>query len=124
MKKAVILVILYLCWITFKNYKKLGSEKADTELDTMIAMFAGIENHISANSPIAFKTNTPSGRHGVLYFKSALVLAPAVLQLESKADTVLLLEELTLPATSITDYAIIAQGANRQMKYTLMRRKR
>ncbi|KAA0988840.1 hypothetical protein [Dyadobacter aurulentus] len=124
MKKAVILVIFYLCWITFKNYRKLGSEKADTELDTMSILFAGIENHISPDSQIAFKTNAPSDRHGVLYFKSALVLAPAVLQLESGADTVLLLEELALPATALTDYAIIAQGANRRMKYTLMRPKR
>jgi hypothetical protein len=60
----------------------------------------------------------------VLYFKSALVLAPAVLQLESEADTILLLEEPQLPEVSKLNYDIIAHGNSQQMNYTLMRLKR
>ncbi|MCE7059718.1 hypothetical protein [Dyadobacter sp. CY343] len=124
MRRVAVLVILYLCWITFKNYKKLDSEHAATELDTMNVLLAGVENYISPHSNIAFQTNTPAGRHGVLYFKSALILAPAVLQLESNADTILLLEEHQLPEIPKEQYETISAGDNQHLKYTLMRLKR
>lgn len=124
MKRAVILVVLYLCWTTFQNFSKLSSGKEDTELDNMITLVAGVEKYLSPDSHIAFKTNTPSDRRGVLYFKSALALAPAVLRLESEADTVFLLEELALPSVPKDQYSIISHSANQQMSYTLMRLKK
>jgi hypothetical protein len=117
---AVAGLMIFLCVRVFNKYKKLALPKSYNELDSLDMMLTDVKRQLPANSIISFKTNTSPGRKGVLYFKSAFVLAPIVVQL-GESDTVLLIQEHQFPAVPQDNYECILSGGNRDFNYSLVR---
>ena len=119
---ASALLLIGLCWSVFAKYKRLETPKHDTELDSLEMMLAPIKNILPAGSTIGFDTNTPDGRKGVLYFKSALVLAPVIVTLD-KSDTILIVADNHLPSQLVNNYDCIAEGKAKNLNYKLVHRR-
>ncbi|TLV02536.1 hypothetical protein FEN17_02630 [Dyadobacter luticola] len=115
-------VILWLCWITAANYRKLSLAKSDVELDKIDQMLAGIKDKLPMDAKIGFRTNIDPGRRGVLYFKSTLILAPRILE-NNDRDTILLIEDPHLQPVLDKNYECLERGGNQELNYCLMRRR-
>jgi hypothetical protein len=125
MRLAYLPIAMAFCllWIVAVKYRKLTLPKSNTEVDQLDHAIADIKGRLPFGSSIGFRTNTPLGRHGVLYFKTALVLAPVVVE-NGDSDTILLLEEPEFPVTFDSTYQCISRGGNDQFSFILMSIKR
>ena len=86
-------------------------------------MLSDVRTAYPTVSTISFNSNTDTGKKGVLYFKSALALAPIVVTLD-ESDTTLILNDPALPALAREDYECLLSGGNKNLNYTLVRIKR
>lgn len=117
---ALVLVLSFLCFSVLNKYRKLTLPKSYTEVDSLDIMLADAKMRLPANSTIGFKTNTSVDKLDVLYFKSALVLAPVVVAREEN-DTMLLIQDHQFPALSLEQYECILNGGNKYLNYSLVR---
>lgn len=117
---AVVVLLLILCFSVLRKYRKLSLPKSYTEVDSLGIMLSDAKTRLPANSTIGFRANTSVGTQGVLYFKSALVLAPVVVAL-GEQDTMLLIQDPRLPALPADRYECIFNGGNKYLNYSLVR---
>lgn len=122
-KYLTIIVLAFICYSGISKYKKLQKPSAETELDHLKKMLLPLGKFIKPESLVGFKTNADKGRQGVLYFKSALILAPVVVKNE-ESDTVLLLQDRKFPLQKIDSKTCITQGANDAFTFALIARKK
>ncbi|WP_138480592.1 hypothetical protein [Dyadobacter bucti] len=120
LKIAIVLVLSSLCFSVLNKYRKLTLPKSYTEVDSLDIMLADAKMKLPANSTIGFRTNAPVGRQDVLYFKSALVLAPIVVG-RGENDTMLLIQDHQFPALPLDQYECIHNGGGKYLNYSLVR---
>jgi hypothetical protein len=119
---VVSVLLLVLSTIIFIKYRKLTLPKSYTELDNLDTMFVDVRKNIAPNSTIGFLSNTPDGRKGVLYFKTAISLAPIVVEM-ADSDTLLVIDEPIYPPRPIDQFECILRGGNKDFNYSLVRTK-
>ena len=119
LKNLTIPVLIWLVVTTLGKYSELTKPGSDTEVDQINKTLLPVKNLVSPSFTIGFLSNMPKGQHGVLYFKSALALAPAVLG-NSVSDTVLIYEDPSHPPLQKDHFKCIASGRNDQFNYFLM----
>lgn len=118
-KYLTIIVLAFIGYSGISKYRKLQKPAAQTELDHLAKMLSPLGKFIRPQSLIGFRTNADKGRQGVLYFKSALILAPVVLK-NAESDTVLLLQDRKFPLKKIDSEKCIVQGADDEFTYALI----
>lgn len=110
--------LVWLIWAGVNKYKRLNRPAATTETDRLETLLAPVRHQLPLSSTISFKTNLEKGRAGVLYFKTALVLAPMVVTQEA-GDTVLFLSERAITDTIAHKRAVLS-GSDHLFFYQLL----
>lgn len=116
------IILLALTIIVFVKYRKLSRPKSFTELDHLDSMLVDVKKKLPPNATIGFASNTPTGRSGVLYFKSAISLAPIVVE-NAESDTTLVIGEPQYASFPSDKYECILNGGNGYLNYSLLRLK-
>lgn len=111
---------LILSVIVFIKYRKVTLAKSYNEVDSLEIMLQDVKSHLAPKSTIGFQTNTAQERDIDLYFKSAFILAPAVVK-PGPGDTLLIIQDRHLPALSTDKYIHLKNGGNTKLTYSLLR---
>nr|WP_295929429.1 hypothetical protein [uncultured Dyadobacter sp.] len=117
---------ILLVWFSvaiLKRYKRLTLPQAYIEVDSVQMMLNDVRKVFPTVSTIGFNSNVSADRKGVLYFKSALALAPVVVAL-GESDTTLILNDTSFPALDREDYECLLSGGSKNMNYKLVRIRR
>jgi hypothetical protein len=118
-KYLTIIILAIICNSGISKYRNLQKPASQTELDHLAKILSPVAKFVKPQSLIGFQTNADKGRQGVLYFKSALILAPAVLK-NAESDTVLLLQDRKFPLQRINSKTCIVQGDSENFAYALI----
>jgi len=126
MRYAYMIAAVLLVWFSIaivKRYKRLTLPEAYIEIDSVQLMLNDVKKVFPRVSNVGFDSNVGADRKGVLYFKSALGLAPVVVAL-GESDTTLILDDPALPALDDEDYECLLSGGSKNLNYKLVRIRR
>lgn len=111
----VLFAIVFL--LLFKYYR---ADKHGTDIDRLDTLLAPVKKIISPTSVIGFCTNVPDDRVNELYFKTTLVMAPAIVEKTPEADTVLYVQHVQFPLKQPGNYECVMKGSDGEVAYFLM----
>ena len=110
---AIVLVVI-------TKYVQLNSPKSYNQIDNLSIELGHLNTTVRPNSLIGFRTNLQGFDAAALYYKSAFVLAPAVL-IDANQDTTLVIEDPDFPPINQPVRQIIKAGNIGKLSYRLVK---